>query len=114
MTLKPTCVAGQMTAMMIMTGGASGVAHPQLAQDPQLITLKECTVGTVENVVYSCFDKGGPTQKQQSVRENTERHEGLWLFTVASSSSRVFSAMEGGAMNICLHVLNETKWILSF
>ena len=34
-------------------------------------------------------------------------HDGLWLFTVASSSSRVFSAMEGGAMNTCLHVLKE-------
>ena len=54
------------------------------------------------------------TEKHQSVRDNTERHDGLWLFTVASSSSRVFSAMEGGAMNTCLHVLKETKWILSF
>ena len=25
-----------------------------------------------------------------------------------------FSAMEGGAMNTCLRVLKETKWILSF
>ena len=31
-----------------------------------------------------------------------------------SSSSRVFSAMEGGAMNTCLRVLKETNWILSF
>ena len=53
-------------------------------------------------------------EKHQSVRNNTERHDGLWLFTVASSSSRVFSAMEGGAMNTCLRVLKETKWILSF
>ena len=37
-----------------------------------------------------------------SVRDNTERHDGLWLFTIASSSSRVLSAMEGGAMNTCL------------
>ena len=44
---------------------------------------------------------------------NTERHDGLWLFTVASSSSRVLSAMEGGAMDTCLRVLKETKWILS-
>ena len=29
-------------------------------------------------------------------------------------SSRVFSAMEGGAMNTCLRVLKEIKWILSF
>ena len=63
---------------------------------------------------YSCFDKGCPTEKPQSVRDNTERHDGLWLFTVASSSSRVFSAFEGGAMNTCLRVLKETKWILSF
>ena len=53
-------------------------------------------------------------EKHQSVRDNTERHDGLWLFTVASSSSRVFSAMEGGAMNTCLHVLKEIKWIMSF
>ena len=64
--------------------------------------------------VYSCFENGCPTEKHQSVRDNTERHDGLWLFTVASSSSRVFSTMEGGAMNTCLHVLKETKWILSF
>ena len=50
----------------------------------------------------------------KSVRDNTERHDGLWLLTVASSSSRVFSALEGGAMNTCLRVLKETKWILSF
>ena len=65
-------------------------------------------------VVYSCFEKGCPTEKHQSVHDNTERHDGLWLFTVASSSLRVFSAMEGGAMNTCLRVLKETKWILSF
>ena len=35
---------------------------------------------------------------------------GVWLFTVASSSSRVFSAMEGSAMKTCL----QTKWLLSF
>ena len=64
-------------------------------------------------IIYSCFEKGCPTEKHQSVRDNTERHDGLWLFTVASSSSRVFSAMEGGAMNTCLHVLKETKWIPS-
>ena len=58
---------------------------------------------------YSCFDKGSPTQKHRSVRDNTEGHDGLWLFTVASSSSRVFSAIEGGAMNTCLHVLKETN-----
>ena len=51
-------------------------------------------------IIYSCFEKGCPTEKQKSVRDNTERHDGLWLFTVASSSSRVFSAMEGGVMNI--------------
>ena len=54
--------------------------------------------------LYNCFDKGCPTEKHQSVRDNTERHDGLWLFTVASSSSRVFSAMEGGTMNTCLCV----------
>ena len=48
------------------------------------------------------------------VSKNNERHDGLWSFTVPSSSSRVFSAMEGGAMNTCLRVLKETKWILSF
>ena len=66
------------------------------------------------SLVYSCFEKGCPTEKHKSVRDNTERHDGLCLFTVASSSSRVFSAMEGGAMNTCLRVLKETKWILSF
>ena len=30
------------------------------------------------------------------------------------SCSRVFSAMEGGAMNTCLRVLKEIKWIQSF
>ena len=65
-------------------------------------------------LAYSCFEKGCPTEKHQSVRDNTERHDGLWLFTVASSSSRVFTAMEGGAMDTCLRVLKETKWILSF
>ena len=64
--------------------------------------------------IYSCFEKGCPTEKHKSVRDNTERHDGLWLFTVASSSSRVFSAMEGGAMKTSLRVLKETKWILSF
>ena len=39
---------------------------------------------------------------------------GCGVSTVASPSSRVFSAMEGGAMNTCLRVLKETKWILSF
>ena len=70
----------------------------------------------LSNLVYSCFEKGCPTEKHKSVRDNTERHDGLWLFTVASSSSQVFSAMEGGAMNTCLRVLKETKWIniLSF
>ena len=47
-------------------------------------------------------------------RDNTETHDGLCLFTVASSSSRVFSAMGGGAMNTCLHVFKETQWILSY
>ena len=60
--------------------------------------------------IYSCFDKGCPTEKHQSVRDNTERRDGL-LFTLASSSSRVFSTMEGGAMNTCLRLLKETKWI---
>ena len=59
-------------------------------------------------LIYSCFDKGCPTEKHKSVHDNTERYDGLWLFTVASSSSRVFSAMEGGAMNTCLRVLKET------
>ena len=68
----------------------------------------------VETAVYICFDKGCPTGKHQSVRDNTERHDGLWSFTVASSSSRVFSAMEDGAMNTCLRVLKEIKWNLSF
>ena len=68
---------------------------------------------TLLNCVYSCFEKGCPAEKHKSVRDNTERHDGLWLFTVASSSSRVFSAMEGGALNTCLHVLKETKWIVS-
>ena len=67
-----------------------------------------------DHFVYSCFEKGCSTEKHQSVRDNTERHDGLWLFAVASSSSRVFRAMEGGAMNTCLRVLKETKWILSF
>ena len=73
-----------------------------------------CLTSPVLVNVYSCFEKGCPTEKHLSVRDNTERHDGLWLFTVASSSSRVFSAMEGGAMNTFLHVLKETKWILSF
>ena len=64
--------------------------------------------------IYSCFEKGCPTEKHKSVRDNTERHDGVWLFTVAWSSSRVFSAMQGGAMNTCLRMLKETKWILSF
>ena len=68
----------------------------------------------VSTSLYSCFDKGCPTKKYQSIRDNTERHDGLWLFTVASSISRVFSVMVGGAMNTCLCVLKETKWILSF
>ena len=59
--------------------------------------------------IYSCFEKGCPTEKHESVRDNTERHDGLWLFTVASSSSRVLSAMEGGAVNTCLRVLKENK-----
>ena len=37
--------------------------------------------------LYSCFEKGCPTEKHQSVRDNTERHDGLWLFTVASFTS---------------------------
>ena len=42
--------------------------------------------------MYSCFEKGCPTEKHKSVRDNTKRHDGLWLFTVtvASSSSRSF------------------------
>ena len=66
------------------------------------------------NIRYSCFEKGCPTEKHKSVRDNTERHDGVWLFPVASSSSRVFSAMQGGAVNTCLRMLKETKWILSF
>ena len=27
--------------------------------------------------LYSCFEKGCPTEKHQSVRDNTERHDGL-------------------------------------
>ena len=68
---------------------------------------------TYRALVYSCFEKGCTTEKHYSVRDNTERHDGLWLLTVGSSS-RVFSAMEGGAMNTCLRVLKETKWILTF
>ena len=64
--------------------------------------------------LYSCLEKGCLTEKYLSVRDNTERHDGLWLFTVAPSSSRVLSTMEGGAMNTCLLVLKEAKWILSF
>ena len=71
------------------------------------------TVMGVFTCEYSCFEKGCPTEKHKSVRDNTERHDGLWLFTVASSSSRVFSAMEGDAMKTSLRVLKETKWILS-
>ena len=66
-----------------------------------------------EHVFIQLFRERLSTEKHYSVRDNTERHDGLWLFTVASSSSRVFSAMEGGAMNTCLRVLKETKWILS-
>ena len=62
--------------------------------------------------IYSYFEKDCLTEKLKSVGDNTERHDGLWLFTVASSSSRVFSAVEGGAMNTCLRVLKETKCIL--
>ena len=40
--------------------------------------------------IYSCFDKGCPTEKHVSVRDNTERHDGLWLFTVASSKFTSF------------------------
>ena len=42
------------------------------------------------------------------VCDNTERHDGLWLFIVASSSSRAFSALEGDAMNTCLRVLKDS------
>ena len=60
--------------------------------------------------IYSCFEKGCPTEKHfKSVRDNTERNDGLWLFAVASSSSQVFSAMESGAMNTCLRVLKGLK-----
>ena len=83
---------------------SSEISEPKYARKTRIIRI----------FVYSCFDKGCPTEKLQSIRDNTERHDGLWLFTVASSSSRVFSAMEGGAMNTCLHVLKETKWILRF
>ena len=34
--------------------------------------------------IYSCFEKGCPTEKHWSVRDNTERHDGLWLFTFTS------------------------------
>ena len=63
---------------------------------------------SLSTTTYSCFDKGCPTEKYQSVRDNTERRAGLWLFTVASSCSQVFNAIEGGAMNTSLHVLKET------
>ena len=33
------------------------------------------------------FEKGCPTEKHQNIRNNTKRHDGLWLFTVALSSS---------------------------
>ena len=29
--------------------------------------------------VYSCFEKSCPTEKHESVRDNTERHDGLWF-----------------------------------
>ena len=29
--------------------------------------------------VYSCFEKGCPTEKHKSERDNTERYDGLWL-----------------------------------
>ena len=64
--------------------------------------------------VIQVFRERLSTEKHLSVCDNTERHDGLRLFTVASSSSRVFSAMEGGALNTCLRVLKEIKWILSF
>ena len=71
--------------------------------------------GYLLNCLYTAVAREGcPTEKRKSALDNTERHDGLWLFTVASSSSRVFSAMEGGAMNTCLRVLKETNWILSF
>ena len=75
------------------------------------LTLIVCLLASIERyrAVYSCFDKGCPTEKHESVRDNTERHDGLCLFTVGSSSSRVFSTMEGGAVNICLRVLKRNK-----
>ena len=37
-----------------------------------------CFLG--DNVfAIECFEKGCPTEKPQSVRDNTERHDGLWL-----------------------------------
>ena len=30
-----------------------------------------------ENTLFSYLDKGCPTEKHQSVRDNTERHDGL-------------------------------------
>ena len=85
---------------------------------PDLNSCDQYVIDLVPDVyrpIYSCLEKGCPTEKHlKSIRDNTERHDGLWLFTVASSSSRVFIAVEGGAMNTCLCVLKETKWILSF
>ena len=45
-----------------------------------------CFSHSFNQYVYNCFDKGCPSEKHQSVRDNIERHDGLWLFTVASSS----------------------------
>ena len=39
----------------------------------------ELSIGSLKPCAYSCFDKGCPTQKHQhdqSVRDNTERHDG--------------------------------------
>ena len=45
------------------------------------VSLAIANVLTIFTLPYSCFEKGCPTEKHQSVRDNTERHDGLWLFT---------------------------------
>ena len=95
-------------------GGGGGGERGKCKHAQQTLTLPVTKRPPVQEhlrgtCVYSCFEKGCPTEKHQSVRDNTERHDGLWLFAVVSSSSRVFSAMEGGVMNTCLRVLKRNN-----
>ena len=41
-------------------------------------TFSKVTVTIFLTTIYSCFEKGCPTEKHQSVRDNTERHDG-WV-----------------------------------